>query len=105
MSLALCMSIIGHTGVSDFFRHSIQHKYDFTGFLDRTLCSVKVQILNPLTPVWPDRDDFIDVAWDQVAPEMEGNFEKRPYGDAGFHTEGSVDPMHTPYDLISAHKF
>ena len=36
MSLALCMSIIGHTGVSVFFRHSIQDKDDFTDFLDRT---------------------------------------------------------------------
>ena len=58
-----------------------------------------------LTPVWPDRDDFIDVNWDQIDPEMRGNFEKRPYGDPGFHTEGSVDPMHTPYDVLSAHKF
>ena len=54
-----------------------------------------------LTPVRHDRDDFIRVNEDNIAPKMKNNFEKREYGDAGFHTAGSVDPEHTPYDLLS----
>ena len=54
-----------------------------------------------LTPVRHDRDDFIRVKEDNIAPKMKNNFEKREYGDAGFHTAGSVDPEHTPYDLLS----
>ena len=59
------------------------------------------RILNLLTPVWPDRDNFIRVYEENIAPDMRGNFEKRPYGDAEFHTAGSVDPKHTPYDVLS----
>ena len=55
-----------------------------------------------LTPVWHDRDSFIRVNEENILPKMKNNFEKRPYGDAGFHTAGSVDPEHTPYDLLSA---
>ena len=61
--------------------------------------------MNLLTPVWYDRDNFIRVNKEQIAPDMRSNFVKRPYGDAGFHTEGSVDPMHTPYDVVSAPTF
>ena len=48
-----------------------------------------------------DRDNFIRVNEENILPEMKNNFEKRPYGDAGFHTAGSVDPEHTPYDVLS----
>ena len=48
-----------------------------------------------------DRDNFIRVNKDNIVPEMLNNFEKRPYGDAAFHTDGSVDPKHTPYDVLS----
>ena len=48
-----------------------------------------------------DRDNFIRVNEENIAPNMTNNFEKRPYGDAGFHTAGSVDPKHTPYDVLS----
>ena len=54
-----------------------------------------------LTPVRHDRDDFIRVNEENILPKMKNNFVKRPYGDAGFHTAGSVDPEHTPYDLLS----
>jgi len=29
------------------------------------------------------------------------DFQKRPYGDADFHTSGSVNHQHTPYDVLS----
>ena len=61
----------------------------------------KVYLGNQLTPVRHDRDNFIRVNEENIAPEMKNNFEKRPYGDAGFHTAGSVDPKHTPYDVLS----
>ena len=48
-----------------------------------------------------DRDNFIRVNKDNIVPELLNNFEKRPYGDAAFHTDGSVDPKHTPYDVLS----
>ena len=48
-----------------------------------------------------DRDNFIRVNEDNIDPNLKKNFEKRPYGDAGFHTDGSVDPKHTPYDVLS----
>ena len=54
-----------------------------------------------LTPVRHDRDKFIRVNKENILPKMKNNFVKRPYGDAGFHTAGSVDPEHTPYDLLS----
>ena len=48
-----------------------------------------------------DRDDFIRVIEENIDPKMKNNFVKKPYGDAGFHTAGSVDPEHTPYDVFS----
>ena len=54
-----------------------------------------------LTPVWPDRDDFITLNVDNIRPGLEHNFAKRPYGDAEFHTSGSVNHQHTPYDFFS----
>ena len=54
-----------------------------------------------LTPVRPDRDDFIQLHEENIAPEKAKNFEKRPYGDAEFHTTGSVDHGRTPYDVLS----
>ena len=54
-----------------------------------------------LTPVRHDRDDFIRVNEENIAPDKKTDFAKRPYGDAGFHTAGSVDPKHTPYDVLS----
>ena len=56
---------------------------------------------NQLTPVQHDRDNFIRVNEENIDPKLRTNFEKRPYGDAGFHTAGSVDPEHTPYDVLS----
>ena len=35
---------------------------------------------NHLTPVWPDRDNFIRVNEENIAPEMRNQFVKRPYG-------------------------
>ena len=58
-------------------------------------------IASQLTPVRHDRDNFIRVNKDNIVPEMLNNFEKRPYGDAALHTDGSVDPKHTPYDVLS----
>ena len=60
-----------------------------------------INVGNMLTPVRHDRDNFIRVNEDNILPKMRNNFEKRTYGDAGFHTAGSVDPEHTPYDLLS----
>ena len=54
-----------------------------------------------LTSVQHDRDTFIRVNEENILNEMKTDFKKRPYGDAGIHTEGSVDPEHTPYDLLS----
>ena len=51
--------------------------------------------------MWHDRDDFIRVNEANIDPNLRNNFVKRPYGDAGFHTAGSVDPKHTPYDVLS----
>ena len=56
---------------------------------------------NMLTPVRPDRDDFIRVNKDNILPSMKNNFVKREYGDAEFHTGSSVDTKHTPYDVLS----
>ena len=55
-----------------------------------------------LTSVQHDRDTFIRVNEENILSGMKKDFKKRPYGDAGIHTEGSVDPEHTPYDLLSA---
>ena len=55
-----------------------------------------------LTPVRPDRDNFIKLNEENIAPEKKSNFNKRPYGDAEFHTAGSVDHDNTPYDVLSA---
>ena len=64
--------------------------------------SLLVYLGNQLTPVRYDRDNFIRVNEDNIDPNLRNNFVKRPYGDAGFHTNGSVDPKHTPYDVLSA---
>ena len=48
-----------------------------------------------------DRDNFIQVNEENIDPNLKNNFEKKLYGDAGFHTVGSVDPKHTPYDVLS----
>ena len=55
-----------------------------------------------LTPVRPDRDTFIDVNKENIAPNKTKNFEKRPYGDAEAHQNGNVDHRRTPYDVSSA---
>ena len=55
-----------------------------------------------LTPVRPDRDTFIDVNKENIAPAKMKNFEKRPYGDLEVHQNGSVDHRRTPYDVSSA---
>ena len=60
-----------------------------------------INLGNQLTPVRHDRDDFIRVNEENIAPEMKKNFKKSKYGDAGFHTARSVDPKHTPYDVLS----
>jgi len=49
----------------------------------------------------PDRDDFITLNVDNMRPDLRNNFLKRPYGDAEFHTSGSVNHQHTPYDVLS----
>ena len=54
-----------------------------------------------LTSVQHDRDTFIRVNEENILSAMKKDFKKRPYGDAGIHTEGSVDPEHTPYDILS----
>ena len=51
--------------------------------------------------MWHDRDTFIRVNEENILPKMKNDFKKRPFGDAEFHTSGSVDPQHTPYDLLS----
>ena len=58
-------------------------------------------LISALTPVWPDRDDFITLNTENMRPDLRNNFLKRPYGDAEFHTSGSVNPQHTPYDTVS----
>ena len=58
-----------------------------------------------LTPVWPDRDEFIKINETNINPLMKNNFVKRPFGDADFFANGSVNSGHTPYDVLSAHKF
>ena len=52
--------------------------------------------------MWPDRDTFIDVNKENIAPAQMKNFEKRPYGDLEVHQYGSVDHRRTPYDVSSA---
>jgi len=49
----------------------------------------------------PDRDDFITLNTENMRPDLRNNFLKRPYGDAEFHTSGSVNHQHTPYDVLS----
>ena len=61
----------------------------------------QINLGSQLTPVRHDRDEFIRVNDENIAPKMRNNFVKKPYGDAGFHTAGSVDPKHTPYDVLS----
>ena len=54
-----------------------------------------------LTPVRHDRDEFVRLNEENIAPKMKNNFKKRPFGDAEFHAAGSVDHGHTPYDVQS----
>ena len=56
-----------------------------------------INVGNMLTPVRHDRDDFVLVNEENILPKVRGNFEKRPFGDVA----GSVDPKHTPYDILS----
>ena len=63
--------------------------------------ALQIKLGSQLTPVRHDRDKFIRLNEENILPQMKNNFEKRPYGDAGFHTAGSVDPKHTPYDVLS----
>ena len=67
--------------------------------------SQKTPIINLLTPVWPDRDDFIRVHEENIDDEMKPNFVKRPFGNADFGVKGSVDTEHSPYDTVSAKSF
>ena len=59
---------------------------------------------NLLTPVWPDRDDFIHVHNENIEEGLKLNFKKRPFGDADFGVKGSVNTGHSPYDVFSAQK-
>ena len=61
----------------------------------------RINLGSQLTPVRHDRDEFIRVNEENIAAKMRNNFVKREYGDAGLHTAGSVDPKHTPYDVLS----
>ena len=65
----------------------------------------KTPIINLLTPVWPDRDDFIRVHEENIDDEMKPNFVKRPFGNADFGVKGSVDTENSPYDTVSANSF
>ena len=56
------------------------------------------------TPVWPDRDEFIEVNFENISPKMRNNFVKRPKGNARSHAAGSVNPKNTPYDAHSANQ-
>ena len=56
-----------------------------------------------VTPVRPDRDEFIRINEENMNPLVRNDFEKREHGDEDFFTTGSVDSGHTPYDLLSAH--
>ena len=56
----------------------------------------KPHIVHLLTPVWPDRDDFIEINEENIEPEMRPNFLKRPHGDADFGIKGSVNTEHSP---------
>ena len=54
-----------------------------------------------LTPVRPDRDTYIELNEENIAPQRLKNFKKRPYGDAEVHQTGSVDHRRTPDDVLS----
>ena len=49
----------------------------------------------------PDRDAFISVNTDNITPGKEGNFERREQGYTDYFVKGSVNPMNTPYDVLS----
>ena len=49
----------------------------------------------------PDRDSFVSVNFDNIKTGKEGNFEKRPQGYSDFFPKDSVNPMNTPYDVLS----
>ena len=55
-----------------------------------------------LTPVWPDRDNFIWLTSENIAQTNKNDFKKRPFGNARSRTPGSVDTKDTPYDVRSA---
>ena len=57
-----------------------------------------------LTPVRPDRDTYVELNEENIAPQRLKNFKKRPYGDAEVHQTGSVDHRRTPYDVLSDKK-
>ena len=54
-----------------------------------------------LTPVRPDRDTYIELNEENIAPQRLQNFKKRPYGDPEVHQTGSVDHRRTPHDVLS----
>ena len=58
--------------------------------------------LSFLTPVWPDRDKYIQLNEENIDPLIRHDFEKRIYGDPHFFAKGSVDTAHSPYDVSSA---
>ena len=58
-------------------------------------------LISALTPVWPDRDDFITLNEENMRSDLMRDFVKRPFGDAEVHTSGSVNHQHTPYDVLS----
>ena len=58
-----------------------------------------------LTPVWPDRDKYIQLNEENIDPLKRHDFEKRIYGDPHFFAKGSVDTAHSPYDVSSAQSF
>ena len=61
--------------------------------------------LSFLTPVWPDRDKYIQLNEENIDPLKRNDFEKRIYEDSDFFAEGSVDTAHSPYDVSSAQSF
>ena len=86
-----------------FQRRIFKRPLSSENWLKKYIFSLKIlhQLGNQLTPVRHDRDDFIRVNEENIAPKMKNNFVKREYGDAAFHTARSVDPKHTPYDVLS----
>ena len=71
----------------------------------RNLPPIPIAKASNLTPVRPDRDDFIRINEENMNPLMSNDFVKREHGDANYFATGSVDSGHTPYDVSSAHMF